>query len=41
MRSLNKEEKKLITPLFYRAKDSFQFEDIASKLAGRNNYAYN
>ena len=41
MRSLNKEEKKLITPLFYRAKDSFPFEDIASKLAGRNNYAYN
>lgn len=37
-RALNGSEKEEITPLFLRSKDSFEFEDIAKKLAGKNNY---
>lgn len=40
LRPLNNLEKTTIIPLFYRKKESFKFEDIASKLAGKNRYAY-
>lgn len=40
-RGLTVEEKKKIIPLFMRkSKRTFVFEDIAKKLAGKNNYAY-
>lgn len=40
-RSLTKEEKERIIPLFKRkSKKTFPFEDIAKKLAGKNNYCY-
>lgn len=40
LRVLNNEERTKILPLFYRkSKTSFDFEDIAKALAGRNNYA--
>lgn len=40
-RTLTDEEKKLIIPLFKRkSKRTFMFEDIAKKLAGKNNYCY-
>ena len=41
LRPLTPEEKKQIVPLFLRkSKRQFDFEDIAKKLAGKNNYAY-
>ena len=40
-RALTKEEKEQIIPLFKRkSKRTFPFEDIAKKLAGKNNYCY-
>lgn len=40
-RALTKEEKEQIIPLFKRkSKRTFLFEDIAKKLAGKNNYCY-
>ena len=40
-RGLTKEEKERIIPLFKRkSKRTFPFEDIAKKLAGKNNYGY-
>lgn len=40
-RPLNAEERALITPLFFRkSKDSFDFEDIAKKIAGKGNYSF-
>lgn len=40
-RNLTDEEKQRIIPLFKRkSKRTFQFEDIAKKLAGKNNYCY-
>lgn len=40
-RYLTDEEKQRINPLFKRkSKRTFQFEDIAKKLAGKNNYCY-
>lgn len=40
-RSLTDEEKKQVIPLFKRkSKKTFPFEDIAKKLAGKNNYCY-
>lgn len=40
-RGLTDDEKKLIIPLFKRkSKKTFLFEDIAKKLAGKNNYCY-
>ena len=40
-RPLTKEEKERIIPLFKRkSKRTFPFEDIAKKLAGKNNYCY-
>lgn len=40
-RSLSDEEKQKIIPLFKRkSKRTFPFEDIAKKLAGKNNYCY-
>lgn len=40
-RSLTDEEKQLIIPLFKRkSKRTFPFEDIAKKIAGKNNYCY-
>ena len=40
-RTLTKEEKEQIIPLFKRkSKRTFPFEDIAKKLAGKNNYCY-
>ena len=40
-RGLTEEEKKKVIPLFMRkSKRTFPFEDIAKKLAGKNNYAY-
>jgi CRISPR-associated endonuclease Csn1 len=40
-RSLTDEEKRLIIPLFKRkSKRTFSFEDIAKKIAGKNNYCY-
>ena len=39
LRPLNKEELEKIKPLFYRvSKANFNFEDIAKKIAGKNNY---
>lgn len=41
LRPLNNEEKALIEPLFYRKSiKNFDFEEIAKKLAGKNNYCY-
>ena len=41
-RPLTQEEKERIIPLFKRkSKRTFLFEDIAKKLAGKNNYCYN
>ncbi len=41
MRSLNRGERKSILPLFFRkSKDQFRFEDIAKKLAPKNQYAF-
>ncbi|MCL2692715.1 MAG: CRISPR-associated protein Csn1 [Rikenellaceae bacterium] len=41
LRPLSREEKEQIIPLFLRkSKKQFDFEDIANKLAGKNNYAY-
>ena len=41
LRYLTKEEKSLVIPLFKRkSKKTFLFEDIAKKLAGKNNYCY-
>ena len=41
MRPLNLEERKLIEGLFYRkGTGAFNFEDIAKKIAGKNNYKY-
>ena len=41
-RYLTDEEKQKIIPLFKRkSKKTFPFEDIAKKLAGKNNYCYN
>lgn len=40
-RQLSNKEKDLIKPLFYRkSKDSFDFEDIAKKIAGKGNYSF-
>lgn len=40
-RTLTVEEKQLIIPLFKRkSKRTFPFEDIAKKIAGKNNYCY-
>ena len=40
-RTLTDEEKQLIIPLFKRkSKRTFPFEDIAKKIAGKNNYCY-
>ena len=40
-RGLTEEEKQKVIPLFKRkSKRTFPFEDIAKKLAGKNNYAY-
>lgn len=39
-RSLYDEERRQIIPLFYRKKDSFDFEDIAKKIAGKGNYSF-
>lgn len=41
LRPLTSAEKKQIVPLFLRkSKKQFDFDDIAKKLAGKNNYAY-
>ena len=41
-RPLTDDEKQRIIPLFKRkSKRTFAFEDVAKKLAGKNNYAYN
>lgn len=41
LRPLSSNEKEQITPLFYRkSKRQFEFEDIAKKIAGKNNYAF-
>ncbi len=41
LRPLSTNEKKEIIPLFFRkSKRTFSFEDIAKKLAGRNNYCH-
>lgn len=41
LRPLNDEEKNKIKSLFYRkSKPNFDFEDIAKKIAGKQNYAY-
>jgi len=41
MRPLNEEEKAKIEPLFYRvSSENFDFEDIAKKIALKNNYMY-
>lgn len=41
LRPLNVNERALIEPLFYRkGKGTFDFEDIAKKIAGKNNYKY-
>lgn len=41
LRPLNEEERRTAATLFYReSKPTFNFEDIAKKLAGKNNYAY-
>jgi CRISPR-associated endonuclease Csn1 len=41
LRPLNANEREQIVPLFLRkSKKQFDFEDIAKKLAGKNNYAY-
>lgn len=41
MRSLNKEERESISPLFYRkSKKHFEFEDIAKKLAPKKQYGF-
>jgi len=41
MRPLNEEERAEIEPLFYRVSAvNFDFEDIAKKIAGKNNYMY-
>lgn len=41
MRSLNKEERESISPLFYRkSKKHFDFEDIAKKLAPKKQYGF-
>lgn len=41
LRSLTSDERAQIIPLFLRkSKKQFDFEDIAKKLAGKNNYAY-
>lgn len=41
LRPLTKEEKDNIIPLFLRkSKQTFLFEDLAKKLAGKNNYCY-
>src|SRR5574344_335171 len=41
LRSLNADEKEKIKHLFYRkSKKSFNFEDIAKEIAGKNNYGY-
>lgn len=40
-RALTAEEKQIVIPLFKRkSKKTFPFEDIAKKLAGKNNYCY-
>lgn len=40
-RGLTNEEKELVIPLFKRkSKKTFNFEDIAKKIAGKNNYSY-
>ena len=40
-RPLNEEEKKLVIPLFKRkSKRTFHFEEIAKKIAGKDNYAF-
>lgn len=40
-RSLSENERQSIIPLFYRkSKDSFDFEDIAKKIAGKGNYSF-
>ena len=40
-RPLNEDEKNLIVPLFFRkSKPSFDFEDVAKKIAGKGNYAF-
>lgn len=41
LRPLSVNERALIEPLFYRkGKGTFDFEDIAKKIAGKNNYKY-
>lgn len=41
LRPLNVNERALIEPLFYlKGKGTFDFEDIAQKIAGKNNYKY-
>ena len=41
MRSLNKEERESISPLFHRkSKKHFEFEDIAKKLAPKKQYGF-
>lgn len=41
LRRLTEDEKKLVVPLFMRkSKQTFSFEEIAKKLAGKNNYCY-
>jgi CRISPR-associated endonuclease Csn1 len=41
LRPLNEEERNKILPKFFRkSKPSFDFEDIAKELAGKNNYAF-
>lgn len=40
-RPLSKQERDLILPLFFRkSKESFDFEDIAKKIAGKGNYSF-
>ncbi len=40
-RHITKEERDKILPLFFRkSKDSFDFEDIAKKIAGKGNYSF-
>ncbi|MDE7154490.1 MAG: CRISPR-associated protein Csn1 [Muribaculaceae bacterium] len=40
-RGLDRSEKEKILPLFFRkSKETFDFEDIAKKLAGKNNYCF-
>lgn len=40
-RKITAEEREQIIPLFYRkSKPAFNFEDIAKKIAGKNNYTY-